>query len=78
MMYGQIVAPHMGHLKAVQQYEPTIDKMINKQIEISNKLVGRRKKLEELQTEFDTVGFTVFDPENVKTFSAGLEELDLG
>lgn len=75
MMYGQIVEPHLGHLKAVQQYEPTLDKMINKQKEISNKLVVRRKKLEELQTEFDTVGFTVFDPNNVKTFFEGLEQL---
>jgi Tfp pilus assembly protein PilO len=74
-MYGQIVSPHVQYLKAVQHYEPTIDQMIDKQVDISHKLVGRREMLEDLQTQFDTISFTVFNPEKVKEFSGGLEQL---
>ncbi len=74
-MYGHIVSPHVQYLKAVQNYEPTIDQMIDKQVDISQKLVGRRDMLEDLKTQFDTIGFTVFNPEKVKEFSGGLEQL---
>ncbi len=74
-MYGQIVAPHVQYLKAVQNYEPTIDQMIDKQVDISNKLVGRRRILEDLQMQFDAIGYTVFNPQQVKEFSGGLEQL---
>jgi hypothetical protein len=74
-MYGQIVSPHVQYLKAVNNYEPTIDRMISEQVDISNRLVGRRKTLEDLQTEFDAIDFTVFNPEKVKQFFGGLEQL---
>lgn len=74
-MYGQIVSAHVKYLKAVQTYEPTIDQMIDKQVDISEKLVGRRKVLEDLQMRFDAIDFTVFNPEKVKQFFGGLEQL---
>ena len=74
-MYGQIVSAHVKYLKAVQRYEPTIDQMIDKQVDISNTLVGRRKILEDLQIQFDAIDFTVFNPEKVKQFFGGLEQL---
>jgi len=74
-LYGQIVSPHVHYLMAVQSYEPAIDQMIGKQVEISNMLVGRRKILEDLQTQFDAVGYTVFNPEIVKEFFGSLEQL---
>ncbi len=74
-MYGQIVSPHLQYLKAVQNYEPTIDQMIDKQVDISTKLVGRREVLEDLQMQFDAIDYTVFNPEKVKDFSGSLEQL---
>ncbi len=74
-MYGQIVSPHVQYLKAVQDYEPAIDQMIDEQVEISKKLVGRRKTLAELKTKFEAIGFTVFSPEKMKEFLAGLEQV---
>ena len=74
-MYGQIVSPHLQYLKAVQNYEPTIDQMIDKQVDISHKLVGRREVLKDLQMQFDAIDYTVFNPEKVKAFSGGLEQL---
>ncbi len=74
-MYGQIVSPHVRYLKAVQDYEPAIDQMIDKQVEISKKLVVRRKTLAEVKTQFEAIGFTVFTPEKMKAFFAGLEQV---
>lgn len=75
LMYVYIASPHVGNLKAAQSYEPVLDQMIDEQVEISKKLVGRRKVLEDLSMEFDSIGFTLFSPDQVKEFSGGLEQL---
>ncbi|MCF7974376.1 MAG: hypothetical protein K9N55_11215 [Phycisphaerae bacterium] len=74
-LYGAIVSPHLQYLQAVQNYEPAIDKMIEKQVDISNTLVGRKKVLEDVRQQFDVIGFTVFSAEQKKVFLASLETL---
>ncbi len=74
-MYAQIVSPHVNRLQAVQHYEPVIDKMIGKQVDIKSVLVNRRKVLEGLREEFNEVSYTVFDPNQVETLFGSLEQL---
>jgi hypothetical protein len=74
-MYGYIVSPHYQYLHAVENYEPAIDKMIEKQADIRKKLVVRIKALEDLKLEFDAIGYTVFDSDQMKAFFANLDAL---
>lgn len=72
-MYGWIVSPHVKYLQAVQKYRPAIQKIINTQTDIKEKLLGRRSVLERLKKQFNEVGNTIHSAEQAQQLFGELE-----
>ena len=59
-VYSRIVAPHVTHLFAVQQYESVVDDVVKKNKILSSATQAKRKKFEKLGEEFTKLQSSLF------------------
>jgi len=65
-MYNWIVAPHVTYLLAVQTYEPVVDRVAHEKASLKNLLIGRRKMLEDLESQFSRMRQIVYTDEQAR------------
>jgi hypothetical protein len=72
-IYNWIVVPHENYLMAAQRYKSVSDALARKNEIISRDVVVKKKKLEQLQDEFERVYAGLFDPVGAKEFFSDIE-----
>ncbi len=72
-MFNWTVAPQATYLFAAQRYESVAGNIVKKNKIISNKVIIKRKKLQELQEQFAQLRDTLFTPEQAKEFFSDLQ-----
>ena len=74
-LYNWIVTPHLNSLQAVQKYESVANKLAKKTQIISTNVKLRRKKLGQLQEEFEHIHIKLFDPVKAKEFFSDIQAM---
>ena len=74
-LYSWIVTPHLNSLQAVQRYESVADKLAKKTRIISTNVKLRKKKLGQLQEEFEHIHIKLFDPVKAKEFFSDIQAI---
>jgi len=74
-MYNWIVAPRADYLSAAQQYESAMEKVVNKNKTIVNKVKIKKKKLQELNEQSAQLQSTLFTPEQAREFFSDLQAI---
>ncbi len=72
-VYSRIVAPHVTHLFAVQQYESVVDDVVKKNKILSSATQAKRKKFEKLGEEFTKLQSSLFTIDEAKKFFSNLQ-----
>lgn len=72
-MFNWTVAPQATRLFAAQRYESVAGNIAKKNKIIGNKVIAKRKKLQELQEQFTQLQGTLFTPEQAKEFFSDLQ-----
>jgi len=73
--YDSIVAPHVGYLSAVQQYEYVVGDLAKRTKIVSTTVKTRTKELEKLQEQCQQLEGTLFSPKKAKEFLSDLRPL---
>ncbi len=76
-VYNWIVAPHVAHLFAVQQYESVIDDVVKKHKILSSAVRTKKKKLEQLHEQFDQLQSSLFMIDEAKEFLSDLQAISV-
>lgn len=74
-MYDWIVAPHVAHLHAVQQYESVVAGLAKKNKILSSAVRIKKKNLEQLHEKFAQVQSTLFMANQAKEFFSDLQAI---
>lgn len=74
-LYSWIVAPHVNYLKATQSYESVTDKLVSKGQIIKTNVKLKRKKLGQLQEDFEHIHIKLFDPVNAREFFSDIQAM---
>ena len=74
-LYNWIVTPHLNFLRAAQRYESVADKLAKKNRIISTNVKLRKKKLGQLQEEFEHIHIKLFDPVKAKEFFSDIQAM---
>lgn len=72
-IYNWFVTPHANYLMAAQKYQQTIDTLDKKNKILNNDIQIRRKKLDNLNKEFEERKKSFFEIEKAKTFLSNLQ-----
>ena len=75
VLYNWIVTPHLNSLQAVQKYESVANKLAKKTKIISTNVKLKRKKLSQLQEEFEHIHIKLFDPVKAKEFFSDIQAM---
>jgi len=76
-VYNWIVAPHVTHLHAVQQYEFVVDDVVKKNKILSSAVRTKKKKLEQLHEEFAQLQGSLFTADKAKEFFSDLQAISV-
>ena len=74
-MYNWIVAPHVTYLRAVQTYDPVVDRVAQEKASIKDLLIGRRKMLEDLEAQFARMRQVVYTGEQARQLFGDIEAM---
>ena len=74
-LYSWIVAPHVNYLQATQSYESVTDKLVRKGQIIKTNVKLKRKKLGQLQEDFEHIHIKLFDPVNAREFFSDIQAM---
>ena len=72
-VYNWIVAPHVTHLFAVQQYETAVDDVVKENKILSSAVRTKKKKLEQLHEQFAQLQSSLFMIDQAKEFFSDLQ-----
>lgn len=71
--YNWLVAPHRNYLLAAQKYESAASNLAGKNQIIRDGLAVERRKLDELQEDFERTRVGLFDPVGAENFFNGIQ-----
>jgi Tfp pilus assembly protein PilO len=71
--YHWVVAPHVTHLSAVQQYASAVNDVIQKTKILSSAIAAKKKNLEQLRQQFGQLQGSLFMPDKAKEFFSDLQ-----
>lgn len=74
-MYNWIVAPHVTHLFAAQQYESAVSRAVEKNKAAIREVKAKKQKLEELTKQLAISRNALLTPEEVKEFFSDLQTI---
>ena len=74
-LYSWIVTPHVNYLQATQNYESVADKLVRKGRIINTTVKLRKKKLGQLQEDFEHIHIKLFDPVKAKEFFSDIQAM---
>lgn len=74
-LYSWIVAPHVAQLRAMQRYEPAVDKIADGNKAISTTLANRKKRLGELRQRSARFRTMLFAPDRAAELFSDLQTI---
>jgi hypothetical protein len=67
-MYGWLVSPHVGYLRAVQAYEPAVKEAAAQKEILDKTLRAKQQKLDAVHAELTELRAMLFTPEEARDF----------
>jgi hypothetical protein len=72
-LYNWIVAPHVTYLRAVQRYEPVVDRIAQEKASLKDLLISRKKRLADLELQFSQIRPFLYTYEQARQLLSDLE-----
>jgi Tfp pilus assembly protein PilO len=74
-MYGWLVSPHVGYLRAVQAYEPVVKEAATQKEILDKALEAKQRRLDAMRAELTELRAVLFTAEEARDFFGGMEAL---
>ena len=74
-LYNWIVAPHVTYLRAVQKYEPVVERVAQEKASLKDLLVTRKRVLEDLESQFGQIRPFLYTYEQARQLLGDLEAM---
>ena len=71
--YNWIIAPHRNYLRAADKFESAVTNLARKNQIIGNKVIMKRKELEELHEKYNQSCARLFDPVEAEAFFSNIQ-----
>jgi hypothetical protein len=72
-LYNWIVAPHVTYLRAVNRYEPVVERIAQEKASLKDLLISRQKRLADLEAQFSLIRPLLFTVEQARQLLSDLE-----
>jgi Tfp pilus assembly protein PilO len=74
-LYNWIVAPQVTYLRAVQKYEPVVERMVHEKSLLQDQVSGRKKELADLEAQFGRLRPLLYTSDQARQLWSDLEAL---